>query len=569
MLRTRSVLAVAALATTALAQTVTLPTSAIGAVGATGNYFPWGTTGFGGLRILNIYDSSHFTAAPTPVTTPILITSLSWRADNTPIGTFTGGTHPNATVRMATAAVDWTAASTTWAANFGPDVTTVYSGPVTVNSVTVTSTAVPAPNMVTITLSTPFVYDPLAGDLVIDTEHAPSAFIGGTLTAQDVMTVGVNGSRVFSSTSYPAANGIDNACDTIEIGYTSVVGTPAANLILGQGCVRSNASVYENFSAAAGFDLQNTVLTMLPTGGGAYIVLNSVGAFLPVGTISTPVPLALGDDTEVTQTFTTGSFPGATSFNICSNGYVSIGSNGTAWTPDVGTFLNAASTGWRSWHDYNPTIAGSGQVKYEESAAAIVVTWDGVWDYGGGSAANANTFQMQFYPSGQVTLAWGTMSLLGNGHLVGYSPAGNSSDPGNTDLSTLGAGVITLGTVDILPLALAPSTRPILGTNWNLTTSAVPATGVLGVDIFGVSDPGILDMSFLGMPSCQLRTSLDVINAWPVVGATHNYSFAVPALPTSLIGFHLFTQSAVFQVPPVNAFGAITSNGVKGTLGDV
>jgi hypothetical protein len=30
----------------------------------------------------------------------------------------------------------------------------------------------------------------------------------------------------------------------------------------------------------------------------------------------------------------------------------------------------------------------------------------------------------------------------------------------------------------------------------------------------------------------------------------------------------LFTQSAVFQVPPLNAFGAITSNGVRGTLGD-
>jgi hypothetical protein len=59
------------------------------------------------------------------------------------------------------------------------------------------------------------------------------------------------------------------------------------------------------------------------------------------------------------------------------------------------------------------------------------------------------------------------------------------------------------------------------------------------------------------------------MNAWPVPGATHNYSFAVPALPTSLIGFQLFTQSAVFQVPPVNAFGAITSNGIKGTIGDV
>ncbi|HZN38292.1 MAG TPA: hypothetical protein VFD82_05785, partial [Planctomycetota bacterium] len=195
--------------------------------------------------------------------------------------------------------------------------------------------------------------------------------------------------------------------------------------------------------------------------------------------------------------------------------------------------------------------------------------WDGVWDYGGASAANANTLQMQFYPSGQITIAWGTMSHLGNGHLAGYSPGGNSLDPGNTDLSALGAGIITLPAQDILPLALAGATRPILGTNWNLTTSQVPATGLLGVDIFGTADPGVLDLFFIGMPTCQLRTTLDFISAWPVSGATHNYTFAVPALPTSLIGFQLFTQSAVFQVPPVNPFGAITSNGIKGTIGDV
>ncbi|HZN41321.1 MAG TPA: hypothetical protein VFD82_21115 [Planctomycetota bacterium] len=342
----------------------------------------------------------------------------------------------------------------------------------------------------------------------------------------------------------------------------------ATNQTLGFGCGKQSASFYESFGAATGFDLDNSVLTMLPAGGGAYIVLNSIGAFLPVGTIATPISLALTDDSEVVQTFTTGTFPGATSFNICSNGYVSIGSNGTSFTPDVPGFLNATNTAWRSWHDFNPAIPGSGQVKYEESAGAIVVTWDGVWDFGGASAANANTLQMQFYPSGQVTFAWGTMSHLGNGHLVGYSPGGNSLDPGNTDLSALGAGVITLTGADVAPLQLTAATRPVLGTSWNLTTGSVPATGVIGLDIFGVADPGVLDLAFLGMPGCQLRTTLDVMNAWIVGGPTHNYSFAVPALPLSLVGFQLFTQSLVFQVPPVNPFGAITSNGIKGTLGD-
>ena len=102
-------------------------------------------------------------------------------------------------------------------------------------------------------------------------------------------------------------------------------------------------------------------------------MLNSTGAMLPVGSISTPVSLVLSDDSEVTQTFTTGTLPGATAFNICSNGFVSIGSNGVSNTPDVNTFLNATNTAWRSWHNFNPAIVGSGQVKYEEVADGAAV----------------------------------------------------------------------------------------------------------------------------------------------------------------------------------------------------
>ena len=93
-------------------------------------------------------------------------------------------------------------------------------------------------------------------------------------------------------------------------------------------------------------------------------------------------------------------------------------------------------------------------------------------------------------------------------------------------------------------------------------------TGLIGVDIFGFVDPGVLDMGFLGMPTCQLRATLDVLNTWLVSGPTHNYGLAVPANP-SLLNLHVFTQSAVFQVPQVNPFGAITSNGVDGKIGDV
>ncbi|MEO6593340.1 MAG: hypothetical protein ABIP94_01145 [Planctomycetota bacterium] len=97
-----------------------------------------------------------------------------------------------------------------------------------------------------------------------------------------------------------------------------------------------------------------------------------------------------------------------------------------------------------------------------------------------------------------------------------------------------------------------------------------PATTAFGVTIFGASDPGITNLFFLGMPSCQLRANLDVVvGPWLPTGTTYAYGGAIPPTPTSLVGFQLFTQAAVFQMPTVNAFGAITSNGIKGKLGDL
>ena len=206
-------------------------------------------------------------------------------------------------------------------------------------------------------------------------------------------------------------------------------GTVATNTSLGAGCLASYASVYESFATSLAFDLTNTTITFVPNGTGGYIAL-PIGAFLPVGSTSTPTTLALGDDTIVNVPLTVGTFPGTTAFDVCSNGHVALApGNSTAFTPAVATLLANPSTAFYSWHDFNPAIAAGGQVKFEESATVSVITWDGVWDFGGTSAANANNLQFQFYANGQVTISWGTMSGLGNAHLVGYSPGGANVDP--------------------------------------------------------------------------------------------------------------------------------------------
>lgn len=76
-------------------------------------------------------------------------------------------------------------------------------------------------------------------------------------------------------------------------------------------------------------------------------------------------------------------------------------------------------------------------------------------------------------------------------------------------------------------------------------------------------------LGFLGAPGCCLRTTLDLLNAWLVAGATHSYSFLVPTTP-SLVNVHLYTQAAVMQ-PGVNQLlgGTITSNGIDGKFGNL
>ncbi|HZN37761.1 MAG TPA: hypothetical protein VFD82_03105 [Planctomycetota bacterium] len=83
----------------------------------------------------------------------------------------------------------------------------------------------------------------------------------------------------------------------------------------------------------------------------------------------------------------------------------------------------------------------------------------------------------------------------------------------------------------------------------------------------GSAIPAITDLGFFGMPGCGLRSTLDVVRSWPVAGAMHIAYLAIPN-STSVLGVDVFTTSAVFQVPPVNAFGAITANGIRGHIGN-
>jgi hypothetical protein len=349
-------------------------------------------------------------------------------------------------------------------------------------------------------------------------------------------------------------------------------GTIATTGRYGVGCYSRTASFYEDFQTAPAFDLSGQSFSMLNTGAG-YVVLPGISPWIAPSASATPLPLLDDSDTTVPLLIPFPAAGGvATSLQVCSNGFVSTGpNNGVAFNPDVASMLSNADNGFYCWHDFNPSIAGSGQVLFEQVGAMAVVTWNGVWDYGGTSAADANTFQMQFdCASGTVSMVWQTMSALGgSGFLVGYSPGGSSIDPGSVDISTSLGGSIQLSTNDVLPLSMQTSARPITGTTFQLVTTNVPAGAPIGATMlsFQPYNPGV-DLGFLGAPGCA-----QYLNPWASVtsiittAGTFSTPLSIPSDP-SYVGLILSGQSAAL-VPGANALGALTSNGLTMNIGNL
>jgi hypothetical protein len=346
--------------------------------------------------------------------------------------------------------------------------------------------------------------------------------------------------------------------------YVTGSGTFATASNYGTGCVHSFTSFYENFPVGA-FDLANLTCGLIPNGGG-YFVLGGFGTFLPPSAAAIALPLA--NDSETTVPLAASfPFPGGSTgaLTVCSNGFVSVASgNGIGNTPTPSTMLNAPQAAWWCWHDFAPAGPGpAGQVLFEQTGTLAVITWNAVVD---AFLTTSSTWQLQFdTASGIVIFAWQAMSSGGNGWLVGYSPAGNSLDPGNRDLSAALASGFTTTANDNVPLALRATSRPVLGSACNLLATAIPPGTPFGGFLFGSTqyDPGI-DLSPIGMPGCSRYTDGTVVSIFLPTGASQPLAVSIPAgLP---VGVQAFVQAATFS-PPLTPLGFIASNGVALTVG--
>ena len=222
MHRIAAFLALGVLAAVATAQnTVVIPAGTATAEGNSSNAFPWGRGGLG-MRIQNVYDSSHFTSQG--ITTPVMITRLRWRMDSGTARTWVNSAYQNATISLSTSPLDQALVSTNFASNQGADLTTVFTGPVAWPA-GATTTPGPAPFLIDVPFTTPFFYNPAAGDLNIETDLPIQTFTG-TAVQLDVQTTSSLASRVYLSTGYPVGAGTIglNHGVVVEVTHAPAVG---------------------------------------------------------------------------------------------------------------------------------------------------------------------------------------------------------------------------------------------------------------------------------------------------------------------------------------------------------
>jgi hypothetical protein len=355
----------------------------------------------------------------------------------------------------------------------------------------------------------------------------------------------------------------------------------ASHTSYGSGCYTRAASIYDwRTSAAAASAMNGSAMTMFATPSGYACV--SVGSYVAPTGAATVLPLT--DDSETTVILGSAfPYPGGstTSLVVCSNGFVSVATgNGVSYTPDIAATLAAPQTAWWMQKDFNPSVAGSGQIKFEEVGSISYVTWDGVANYGG-TSTDVTTMQFQFDRSnGNVVLVHQMMSVAPptttTNHISGFSPGGPSIDPGSVDFLT--QLPVTTSAVDFLALALSaapnPISTPTTGTLVTYTTDNipefVPTSGIhIAINILSLNQvpaPGI-DLIIIGAPGCPaLVATLDLVQS--MVGPTSTLSVTFPVPPGVPPGTYIYSQSAALVQPGslpggMNAFGLETSNGIS------
>ena len=178
---------------------IVVPNANANAAGGSNNFFPINTGTGVAMRYQQVYASSQFGAVP------VTLTALKFRQASDATGGAPFSTIlPSIAINLSTSLNRVGSLSTTFADNIGANVTTVLSGAVAVSSTAPTAHSGVEPFDIVFTFATPFLYDPTAGDLLLDFQN----FGGGVTTNLDFITGGSNVvGRLFSFGNANATTG--------------------------------------------------------------------------------------------------------------------------------------------------------------------------------------------------------------------------------------------------------------------------------------------------------------------------------------------------------------------------
>jgi hypothetical protein len=168
------------------------------------------------LRLQEVYGSVHF-----PTEGALLITELRFRPDFQQGGAFSA-TIANIQINLSTTVREPDALSTTFAENVGDDDTVVFSGSLTVSSQFIGPATGPKEFDIMIPLSTPFLYDPGQGNLLLDVRNY-SGSTASKLSGESA--AGDSASRAGGSVN-SASGGRDSGVDALKIIYTATNAPP-------------------------------------------------------------------------------------------------------------------------------------------------------------------------------------------------------------------------------------------------------------------------------------------------------------------------------------------------------
>ena len=175
-----SVFVLASLVSVTRGATIVAPGSSASTNGNAQGPSPLRSYGIGGSRVQQVYDHSLFSS----VSQPQLISAIQFRPLNGSPGFLFGSTVTvsNILIDLSTTPHSGEGAnplSMSFADNVGPDSTLVYSGALILTTAATGTPAGPKAFDYTITLQTPFLYDPSLGNLLLDVHIPVVAIVGG------------------------------------------------------------------------------------------------------------------------------------------------------------------------------------------------------------------------------------------------------------------------------------------------------------------------------------------------------------------------------------------------------